>query len=380
MTPRSRRRFAIVGAGPAGTTTALYLIRQGIDPQEIFLVDRHLFPRDKLCGGIVTAYGLYLLRDLQVDPPGDELPLYRIQTPFGSLSLRETEPSRVFSRRILDDELLRKAIASGIRVELELPVVSVEVGTQGVLLRTKRGTAISADYAILADGALGISRMYFPSPPLRRLLEGVYSHSDPYVFSGQIFFDLTLVDQGLPLYLWIIPLSQGSYFRLGVMEGTGAIPGGVLRRILGWFAQTRGFALLDLPRGWGIRPYSPTSPWRAGKILRVGEALGVDPLLGEGIAVSIGMARFLASKIRAYLDGRRLPSFRLTELGWNLWFRAVLAQWFYGGRSSQLFRILKTPALKELGASGTLTYNTLARGAPKMFLGLIQSLKGWSRT
>ena len=43
----------VVGAGPAGSSAAYHLARQGAD---VLLVDRFAFPRDKRCGdGIVTA-------------------------------------------------------------------------------------------------------------------------------------------------------------------------------------------------------------------------------------------------------------------------------------------------------------------------------------
>src|SRR6266849_2281915 len=42
----------VVGAGPAGSSAAYHLARQGVD---VLLVDRFAFPRDKRCGdGIVT--------------------------------------------------------------------------------------------------------------------------------------------------------------------------------------------------------------------------------------------------------------------------------------------------------------------------------------
>lgn len=42
----------VAGAGPAGATTAVYLAQQGYD---VLLLDRHQFPRDKVCGDAVPA-------------------------------------------------------------------------------------------------------------------------------------------------------------------------------------------------------------------------------------------------------------------------------------------------------------------------------------
>lgn len=57
----------VVGAGPAGSTTATYLAQQGYD---VLLVDRHQFPRDKACGDAVPAGAIEILVHLGM---GDEI-------------------------------------------------------------------------------------------------------------------------------------------------------------------------------------------------------------------------------------------------------------------------------------------------------------------
>lgn len=51
----------VVGAGPAGATTAAMLAQQGYD---VLLLDRHTFPRDKTCGDAVPAGAVELLQSL----------------------------------------------------------------------------------------------------------------------------------------------------------------------------------------------------------------------------------------------------------------------------------------------------------------------------
>ncbi len=50
----------VVGAGPAGSATALFLARSGFD---VTLLDRAAFPRDKPCGEYLTPGAVRLLRD-----------------------------------------------------------------------------------------------------------------------------------------------------------------------------------------------------------------------------------------------------------------------------------------------------------------------------
>ena len=41
----------IIGAGPAGSSAAMTLATRGID---VCLIDKKEFPREKLCGGLLT--------------------------------------------------------------------------------------------------------------------------------------------------------------------------------------------------------------------------------------------------------------------------------------------------------------------------------------
>jgi len=54
---------AIVGAGPAGSATAIFLLRQGYS---VALIDKQQFPREKLCGDFVNPANWPILRDLGV--------------------------------------------------------------------------------------------------------------------------------------------------------------------------------------------------------------------------------------------------------------------------------------------------------------------------
>ena len=50
----------IVGAGPAGSTCAYYLARAGL---EVLLLERHRFPRDKICGEGISPRAWPLLNN-----------------------------------------------------------------------------------------------------------------------------------------------------------------------------------------------------------------------------------------------------------------------------------------------------------------------------
>jgi flavin-dependent dehydrogenase len=54
---------AVVGAGPAGSTTAYYLRQHGL---KVLLLERKKFPRDKYCGDAVSFIAQKYLKEMGV--------------------------------------------------------------------------------------------------------------------------------------------------------------------------------------------------------------------------------------------------------------------------------------------------------------------------
>ena len=52
---------AIVGAGPAGSTAAYVLAKLGLN---VIIIDKSSFPRDKLCGGLLSSKSVRLLEKI----------------------------------------------------------------------------------------------------------------------------------------------------------------------------------------------------------------------------------------------------------------------------------------------------------------------------
>ncbi|MBL4848268.1 MAG: FAD-dependent monooxygenase, partial [Planctomycetes bacterium] len=57
----------VIGAGPAGSSLALHLARQG---RRCALIDGATFPRTKVCGEGIMPHGIAALRRLGIEPQG----------------------------------------------------------------------------------------------------------------------------------------------------------------------------------------------------------------------------------------------------------------------------------------------------------------------
>lgn len=144
---------AIVGAGPAGSAAALALREGGA---RVTLIDRHSFPRDKLCAGVVDARGYQELRAFGL---GDEVrPFERVELHASERAASIDRPSLdvaggVISRRLLDDKLARRAERSGAKL-LEGALVSGATRREdGIELHVEGRDPVRADVVIAADGA-----------------------------------------------------------------------------------------------------------------------------------------------------------------------------------------------------------------------------------
>ncbi len=152
----------VVGAGPAGATTALLLARAG---QRVLLLDRSSFPRPKPCGDCLSAGATALLRHLglldevlaagTVRLHGWDVISHggrRVPGRFGG------EPALAIERRHFDAVLLRAAreagasFATGHVEDLSLP--RFPGGPRVVRARTEAGQVVEARAALVvgADG------------------------------------------------------------------------------------------------------------------------------------------------------------------------------------------------------------------------------------
>jgi len=294
----------VVGAGPAGSATAIRLARGGA---RVLLVDRARFPRDKPCGGGLTGRALRQI-------PGDVTPVvehvvdrFRLRLRYGREFERASADPIILmtQRRRLDHLLLEQAAAAGADVHDGVRVTGIALGEAGVTASVD-GATVAAATLVGADGANGIVAR--AAGLAAEIVHGVALEGN--VAWGAIdrerYERTAVVELGQPAggYGWVFP--KGDHANLGV--GGWGHQGPVLREHLQRLAAHHDVApdALTEVRGHRLpmRRLGAAAPAR-GRVLLVGDAAGlVDPLSGDGMYEAFTSARLAADAILAGdLDG-----------------------------------------------------------------------------
>jgi geranylgeranyl reductase family protein len=293
----------VIGAGPAGSSTATYLARAGA---RVLLVDKARFPRDKPCGGGLTGRAL---KRIPVDPSPvveRDVDRFELRLRYGARFARtHDEPLiRMTQRRRLDAFLADHAAAAGADLRDGVHVEAVEIDDSGVTARIG-GDGVRADVLVGADGANGlVARRIGVGETIVRgvALEGNVPLETLRVASVErtAVIELAVVPGG---YGWVFP--KGDHANLGV-GGWGA-EGPRLREHLARLARAHGIEPESLTevRGHRLPMRRLGTPAGAGRTLLVGDAAGlVDPLSGDGMYEAFVSARLAADAIvTGDLDG-----------------------------------------------------------------------------
>ncbi len=318
----------VVGAGPAGSSTAFYLATAGLD---VLVLEKSHFPREKVCGDGLTPRAVKALTAMGVPIaesdgwlPNKGLRIIggggRIELPWPELS---SYPGfgLVRSRLDFDEILVRHAQKAGARllegVNVTGPLLDDRTGRIiGVTAReTTNGEArehvFRGRLVVAADGnssrlsvAMGLRKR--DDRPLGVAVRTYYAsprHEDDYL---EAWLDLWDGDKLLPGYGWIFGMGDGtSNVGLGLLNTSEAFGNidyrAMLRR---WLA--------GMPAEWGLNEENRTQPVRGAALpmgfnrtphytrglLLAGDSGGmVNPFNGEGIGYALEAGEIAARVI-----------------------------------------------------------------------------------
>jgi geranylgeranyl reductase family protein len=305
-----KSKITIIGAGPGGATTALFLAKAGI---KTLLIDKAIFPRDKICGDALSGKVVEVLKKLdpaiildfvqeenQIGSYGVNFIAPNLQVlhvPFGTNKDKLKNAPGFLSKRVHFDNYLIDIVKSNPLIEL------IENCSVNNFQKTKSGwKLISDNYEIdteLLIDASGAQSLF------ARHQAGIAKDDKHYCAGLRAYYknvkgldpenyiELHFLKEFLPGYLWIFPLPNGEA-NVGVGMRSDVISKKkinlkkeMLNIIKTYPALKERFIdaeLVDDIKGFGLPLGSKKRKISGDNYILIGDAASlIDPFTGEGI-------------------------------------------------------------------------------------------------
>jgi len=343
-----RTKVLVIGGGPAGSTAARILAKEGFDT---LLVERN-FSFVKPCGGGIPSPAFEEF-DLPMDAIYKHVNSFKVVSPTGEeLQIPLSGGTVAIVERSNFDPLLRKkAEEDGARLLEARFSRFIKVGkTMTAEVVVKDGHVdICADYVIAADGVNSRVRTALDIKPVQSFLTMSEKRMGAHTDSCEFWFGSNHAPRS---YSWVFPTGGG----ISVGTGTVSTDSRAVKVFLDRFIERRG-----LSDGRGSRerdgqvslraykiPFWQDDLYRRGRVLFVGDAAGqVMPMSYEGIYYAMKSGEFAA---RAILKGKMRDYRALWRKKFSKSFFINKRLWEYflkdDERADTLFQLLKRPQVQ----------------------------------
>jgi flavin-dependent dehydrogenase len=298
----------ILGGGPSGLSTALHLHKLAPHlTHRLLILEKERYPRFKLCaGGLVLDAEVFLERlglDVSEIPHVDS---DEIRFDFRGTGLKvrrwRRHALRVIRRSEFDHWLAKKAQERGIQIREGIVVKSIRRDESGVTIITDQGE-LRAKVIIGADGSNGITRRsILPNEPVQtaRVLEVITPENKQ--STNAALFDFFPVPENIAGYVWDFPTQvNGQNMRCWGVYDTNILAENkrpALKEPLAIEMKRKGYDLSEYEiKGHPIRWYTPWNTPAIPRVLLVGDAVGADPIFGEGISIALGYGAIAAREL-----------------------------------------------------------------------------------
>lgn len=332
--------IVIIGAGPAGCSTSMFLSKHKI-PHTI--IDKAVFPRDKVCGDALSGKVVYVMKQLNLEMiyeynsnPEKFLPSWgvkfvapngkSIDIPFKSDMSKETHAPGFISKRIDFDASLFSKLDKNYATVLDntelIDVVKNDKNTT-VVLKDNNKTFEIKDIKMLV-GAEGDRSL------VAKKLSNIKKENDHYCAGIRAYYDgvkdlhptnfieLHFLEELLPGYFWIFPLPNGQ-----ANVGAGMLSSSVSAKkvnlkedMLRAIAQNpkikdrfANATLTGKIQGWGLPLGSKKRNISGDGFILTGDAASlIDPFTGEGIGNAMYSGMLAAEHIKNCLTQNKFDA------------------------------------------------------------------------
>jgi len=318
---------AIAGGGPAGAACGILCAQAGL---RTLVLEKALFPRDKVCGDCLNPGCWPVFRQLGVAQKllaSPHLPISRVAFIAAngrrvSFPLDGAAPGEIaMSRRILDAVLLQHCATAGADVRQNHGICALARNSTGLWQIQTADRSFSARQLVAADGRNStVARLLGAAPAARRGRVAIQAHIavPPGLDPG---IELHLLPQGYCGIAPLAPLTPSSRLMNCCLVATPARLESLKTAISARFA-------IPAAQEWrAIAPLerAPVGPLRGG-VIYVGDAARVvEPFTGEGIYYALHSATLAARHIITHsLD--QYPAAHAALYRRRLWINR-LARW-----------------------------------------------------
>ena len=322
---------AIIGGGPAGSSTAIALAKAG---RRVIVLEREKFPRfhigESLLPFSVGAFerlGLREKMDARFFPKhggefattcGEHRIKFRFRTGFPLPHVCAYQVTRAdFDKMLLDH-----AAESGAEIREETAVDKVDFSPEGVTLTLPGGETIKASYVVDASGRNSLIGTQFgikkPYAHLQKF--SVYAHFENVDRDEGTDGSMTRIIRGEDRWFWMIPLSE-TKMSIGVVMDTAKFkslklsPEAALEAAIAEQpVLTSRMALASrVSQVYSTGDYSYRNTKLSGdRWLLAGDAAGfIDPIFSTGVFLAIDSGEHAAEAVNSALDdpGKRAGAF-----------------------------------------------------------------------
>jgi flavin-dependent dehydrogenase len=312
----------VIGAGPAGSLSALLLARAG---WQVTILEQHAFPRDKVCGECLSSRGIEVLRrmglyeGLQKHEPTELLSVALHAVHGRTVWLTLPRPMMGVSREVLDKYLLNAAASAGAVVRHRVRCEQIEPASRpNVRIRdlvSNQIEILSASHVIVADGK---ASLFGKLPPptgdfgIKTHFVGVDGPRDAIEMFGcaDCYGGVAAVERDRWNVSFSVPGARLKQFgnQLDELFAELVEENPMLQQRMARAQRASPWLTSAVPRFGAQRPI-------AVNIIRVGNgSAAMEPICGEGMGVAMRSAELAAIALLEAKGARRVKEHRIAAV------------------------------------------------------------------